>query len=177
MEKLCLVGQGSDGPIHSWTKSHSYLCSGHSRDPITAIHTWQALKTHKEAHCLLETHSSALRYFLKFYFELIVTLKNVLDDYCSRHTVSPLDPGRPGIPLEPWAPCRAKGKGQTSHAQLSQCLGLVKEVSIVSGWCWKSCCLWRWTPIWTHSVSLGTCFSWRSSLSLITLYENKMLLL
>lgn len=111
MEMLCVVGHGRDGPIHSWTKSHSYLCSGHSRDPVSATHTWQALKTHKETHCLLETQSPPLHYFLKFYSGLIITLKNVLDDYCSRHTVSPLGPGRPGIPLEPCGPCRAKGNG------------------------------------------------------------------
>lgn len=48
--------------IRSWTESHSYLCSGYSRDPVMAIHTWQALRTHKEA------HSSPFRYFFKVLF-------------------------------------------------------------------------------------------------------------
>lgn len=46
---------GQRWPIHSQTKSHIYLCSGHSRYPVTAIHTRQALKTHKETHCLSKT--------------------------------------------------------------------------------------------------------------------------
>ena len=146
---------------------HGYLCSRHSRYPVTAIHTWQALKMHKETQCPLETHPSSFHSFLDILFLItITTLKNALDDYSSGLTVSPLGPGRPGIPGEPCGPCRARGRRQNRDSYRVYS-GHVKEIRTTS-------MLVVINVDSTHSVSLGTYFSWRSSLSLVTLHKNKI---
>lgn len=175
MEILYLVGQDRDGPIHSWTNSHSYLCSRYSRYPIMAIHTWQALKTHKETHCLLET----VTFFSPSLFSNVWLQVNNHFEKCAwwvqrrtyRISFGPRDARNSSRTL---SSLQAERKGLTRHAQLSPDWGHVKKISVISRGHWKAWGLSWLTLIRTHSISLGTCFSWRSSLSLITLYKNKI---
>lgn len=177
MKTLCSVGQGRDGSICSWAKSHSYLCSRHSRYPCTAIDTWQALKTHKETRCLLET----VTVFFPSSFSKVLLWVNNHFEKCAwwlqlktyRVSFGPREARNSSGTLRPlWGRRRATDKTCSISIMLRTC-----QRGVISGWHWKAWHPQWWTLIWTHSVSLGTCFSWRPSLSLITLCENEMLLL
>lgn len=63
-----LAGQAWDHPITLRLNCTATFVPGIPGILATAIHTWQALKMHKETQCPLETHPSSCHYFLKFYY-------------------------------------------------------------------------------------------------------------
>ena len=160
---ISLVGQGRDHPI-ALRLNCSYLCSWHSRYSVTAIHTWQALKMHKETQCPLETHPSSFHYFIKFYYN------NHFEEWAwwlqFRTYRVPFGPRETRNSRRTLRALQGRGRRQNRDSY-HMYLGHIKEICTTS-------MLVVINADSTHSVSLGTYFSWRSSLSLITLHENKI---
>lgn len=99
----------------SWSRGESqslpYLSTWYARNTLTSIYTRQTLRRDtNQQHCLdVLFHPAANPYIHSNKKDVYRNVKGL--------TLSPFGPGRPVIPLGPWAPCRKRFSLQTKHCQ------------------------------------------------------------